>query len=105
MTFNTKEYAWAVAHGKRTKMSGMPVTLADHEAAEREARQLIETRLSDGCGKHTIPEISELDYFEFVEDSICSIRDWAGNINEEAAGWAEIAEDLRDFKAKQKKAA
>jgi hypothetical protein len=67
MTFNAKEYAWAIAHGKRTKMPERPVTLADHEAAEREARQLIETRLSDGCENDTIPEISELDYFEFVE--------------------------------------
>jgi hypothetical protein len=112
MTFNAKEYAWAIAHGKSTMKYERPVTLADHEAAEREARQLIKTRLSDGgCEDATIPEISELDYFEYVEDSICSIRDWAGNIrdwagniNEEAAGWAEIAEDLRDFKAKQKKA-
>ena len=98
MTFNAKEYAWAIAHGKKTRKAERPVTLADHEAAEREARQLIETRLSDGCENDTIPEISELDYFEYVEDAVCSIRDWAGNINEEAAGWAEIAEDLRDFK-------
>jgi hypothetical protein len=84
--------------GKKTKKSERPVTLADHEAAEREARQLIETRLSDGCENDTIPEISELDYFEYIEDAVCSIRDWAGDINKEAAGWAEIAEDLRDFK-------
>jgi hypothetical protein len=71
MTFNAKEYAWAIAHRKRTEKPEPPVTLADHEAAEREARQLIETRLRDGCENHTIPEISELEYFEYVEDSIC----------------------------------
>jgi hypothetical protein len=106
MTFNAKEYAWAIAHwGKATKTSGRPVTLADHEAAEREARQLIQTRLSDGCEDDTIPEISELEYIEYVDDAICSIREWGANIAKEAAGWAEIAQDLRDFKANQKKAA
>jgi hypothetical protein len=105
VTFNAKEYAWAIAHREFTKEFERPVTLADHEAAEREARRLIETRLSDGCAD-TIPEISEaLEYFEYVEDAICSIRDWAREVNEEAVGWAEIAEDLRDFKAKQDKVA
>jgi hypothetical protein len=54
MTFNAKEYAWAIAHWKRTEKPEPPVTLADHEAAEREARKLIETRLRDGCENDTI---------------------------------------------------
>jgi hypothetical protein len=99
MTFNAKEYAWAIAHGKKTKKSERPVTLADHEAAEREARQLIETRLRDGCA---IPEISELE--EDREEAV-SIQIWGQDLVAEAEGWEEIVVDLLIFKAKQKKAA
>ena len=99
MTFNAKEYAWAIAHGEVTKESERPVTLADHEAAEREARQLIETRLRDGCA---IPEISELE--ENREEAV-SIPIWGQDLLVEAEGWEEIVQDLLIFKAKQKKAA
>ena len=102
MTFNAKEYAWAIAHRKRTEKPEPPVTLADHEAAEREARQLIETRLRDGCENHTIPEISELE--ENREEAM-SIPIWGQDLVAEAEGWEEIVVDLLIFKAKQKKAA
>ena len=106
MKFNAAEYAWAIAHKHVTKKSERPVTLADHEAAEREARQLIETRLSDGCEDDTIPEISELEENgDSADNAIISIRDWGADINEEAEGWAKIAQDLLDFKAKKKDAA
>ncbi len=101
MTFNAEEYAWAIAHGKVTKKSERPVTLADHEAAEREARQLIETRLSDGCEDDTIPEISELEERDdCAEHALMSITDWGLDIAAEAEGWQKIAEDLLTFKKK-----
>jgi hypothetical protein len=106
MAFNAEDYAWAIAHKHVTKKSERPVTLADHEAAERAARQLIEARLSDGCEDDTIPEISELEEgIVSPEGAICSIRDWGADINEEAEGWQIIAQDLLDFKAKKKNAA
>jgi hypothetical protein len=71
----------------------------NHEAAEREARQLIETRLRDGCA---IPEISEL---EENRGEAISIQIWGEDLVAEAEGWEEIVVDLLIFKAKQKKAA
>ena len=103
MTFNAKEYARALAsHGvvteeeaKVTKESERPVTLADHEAAECEARQLVETRLRDGCA---IPEISEfeetIEELEELRDDAVSIQIWAHNLATEAEGWEETLIEL-----------
>ncbi len=102
MTFNPKAYALAIAHGddEDTEKSGRPVTLADHEAAEREARQLLEASLNSGCDDE-IPEMSELEGYRDVEAAVCSIQDWGRNIEAEAEGWVRIAQDLLTFKKKK----
>ena len=48
--FDPVDYAWNVAHGPglapcKVRKADMPVTLADHEAAEREARKPLDERL------------------------------------------------------------
>jgi hypothetical protein len=125
LPFDPVKYAWNVAHS-RVRKADRPVTLADHEAAEREARKTLDERL-EGRNKNfeTVPEISELegDYLEgeyaaemaagrmsldAADEEVSDIRDWARDIIDEVEGWQTIATDLLMLKAKlagKKKAA
>ncbi|HXR25603.1 MAG TPA: hypothetical protein VN742_09605 [Candidatus Binataceae bacterium] len=115
--FDAKKYAWNVAHS-RVKKAERPVTLADHEAAEREARELFNERL-EGRNRNyeALPEIVEFEA-EFLEgDDAAEIAagrlvpcidgeatdfaDWGRDIAAEAEGWQKIATDFLMFKAKE----
>ena len=115
--FDAVKYAWNVAHS-RVRKANMPVTLADHEAAEREARKTLDERL-EGRNRNfeTVPEISEIegDYLpgsqyaadlargctlDAADEEVSDIRDWARDIIDEVEGWQTIATDLLMFKAK-----
>jgi hypothetical protein len=105
-TFNAEQYAFSIAHWpNKVKKSERPVTLADYEEAERQARELILCRLSNGPDDDTLPEISEIE----ADDGsarLCAdtIRDWGQDVVDEATGWERVAQDLLDFKAKLAKA-
>ena len=115
--FDPVKYAWNVAHS-RVRKADRPVTLADHEAAEREARKTLDERL-EGRNKNfeTVPEIEEMegDYLEgeyaaemaagsmsldAADEEVSDIRDWARDIINEVEGWQTIATDLLMLKAK-----
>jgi hypothetical protein len=103
--FHAENYAWAVAHSDVSRLA-RPVTLADHEAAEREARKILDRRLTgEGrCDYDTVPEISEIEAGE-DEGQVDALADWGQDIENEARGWEKIANDLIAFKAKAAKKA
>lgn len=111
-TFNAHDYWLAIAHDGKAKKSERPVTLANHEEAERVARQYLADRLADGCEDDTVPELSEL-YVEDAErgenstldlgDRVYLIADYGRDITSETEAWARIAEDLLAFRRKQTK--
>jgi len=127
MTFNAKKYAWAIAHGVQDydddglPESERPVTLGEHQAAEREARHLVEARMSyvdedfllqssthDGFILNVplnvilnVPEASKFETYRDIADPVVPLERWARDLLEEIEGWEFIAGEFLSFKKKK----
>lgn len=104
--FDPLDYAWNVAHGPglapcKVRKADMPVTLADHEAAEREARKTLDERL-EGRNRdvETVSDMEAIYEAGCLSDEASNLADWGFDIHCEARAWEKIAQDLLDFKAK-----
>lgn len=80
-----------------------PVTLADHEAAEAEAKRQLDARI-DGPDENA-PELEDFDEGQEAIDATANIRQWAVDVIVDAKVWEFVAQGLLDFKAAQAKEA
>jgi hypothetical protein len=85
------------ARAKKKLAKCAPVTLAEHQAAELEARRILDSRI-DSPAQDT-PELDEEITDVGAHHSTSEIRQWAADVILDCKVWEYVAQDVLDFKA------
>lgn len=83
---------------KVPKLASAPVTLADHKAAEAEARLQAEARISNGPDDDQMPVLQDEDG-EYIYQRADTIehQSWAMDVELDCHVWEYVAQQMLDF--------
>jgi hypothetical protein len=110
-TFDAKRYlselwrhipqnGWSSPHSAQVpKLDSAPVTWADHEAAEAEARLQAEARIENGPDDSQMSVLQDDDGEDYYQTAdVSELRSWAMDVELDSLVWEYVAQQMLDFK-------